>query len=150
MDKLKLNLAIIPWPGRKDVTTAPPTADARAAIEPPAMDDCMLHGALGQKANLVDDADVSFVLTSAGHNAGIVSEPGHQGRHFRFARRFDGDPDPAPDDCVASTPVRDRSWWSAWADWLKAADAGPTAPLAMDGVTRELLKRTPVPLLIAH
>jgi polyhydroxyalkanoate synthase subunit PhaC len=42
------------------------------------------------KRNLVDDTDVTFVLTSGGHNAGIVSEPGHKGRHYRIANRAAG------------------------------------------------------------
>jgi polyhydroxyalkanoate synthase len=80
------------------------------------------------KINLVAGADVTFVLTSGGHNAGIVSEPGHRGRHFRMARRTNGDPYRAPDDWFAATPERDGSWWHAWADWLAAASSGRTAP----------------------
>jgi polyhydroxyalkanoate synthase len=80
------------------------------------------------KINLVAGADVTFVLTSGGHNAGIVSEPGHRGRRFRIARRTNGDPYLAPDDWVAATPTRDGSWWHAWADWLAAASRGRTAP----------------------
>jgi polyhydroxyalkanoate synthase subunit PhaC len=80
------------------------------------------------KINLVAGADVTFVLTSGGHNAGIVSEPGHRGRQFRIARRANGDPYLAPDDWVAATPARDGSWWHAWADWLAAASSGRTAP----------------------
>jgi polyhydroxyalkanoate synthase len=34
------------------------------------------------KIHLFTDTDVTFVLTSGGHNAGIVSEPGHPGRHY--------------------------------------------------------------------
>jgi polyhydroxyalkanoate synthase len=82
------------------------------------------------KINLVADADVTFVLTSGGHNAGIVSEPGHRGRHFRLARRTDGDTYLAPDDWVAATPARDGSWWPAWVDWLEAGSTGRTAPPA--------------------
>jgi len=82
------------------------------------------------KINLVADADVTFVLTSGGHNAGIVSEPGHRGRHYRRARRSDGDTYVAPDDWLAATPARDGSWWPAWADWLEAGSTGRTAPPA--------------------
>jgi len=80
------------------------------------------------KINLVAGADVTFVLTSGGHNAGIVSEPGHRGRHFRLARRGDGDTWLAPDDWVAATPPSDGSWWPAWADWLEADSPARTAP----------------------
>jgi polyhydroxyalkanoate synthase subunit PhaC len=80
------------------------------------------------KINLAADADMTFVLTSGGHNAGIVSEPGHRGRHFRLARRTDGDTYLAPDDWAAATPARDGSWWPAWADWLGAASSGRAAP----------------------
>ncbi|KQY16233.1 poly-beta-hydroxybutyrate polymerase [Massilia sp. Root133] len=82
------------------------------------------------KINLVADADVTFVLTSGGHNAGIVSEPGHRGRHYRRARRSDGDTYVAPDDWLAATPARDGSWWPAWANWLEAGSTGRTAPPA--------------------
>ncbi|MBY4675011.1 hypothetical protein [Marinobacterium arenosum] len=45
------------------------------------------------KINLLTDTDVTFLLTSGGHNAGIISEPNLSGRdpeqhgHIRFARR---------------------------------------------------------------
>jgi polyhydroxyalkanoate synthase len=83
------------------------------------------------KINLVAHSDVTFVLTSGGHNAGIISEPGHGNRHYRLARRMDGEAYQAPDDWVAATPVRDGSWWPAWADWLEAAGSGRTAAPAM-------------------
>ncbi len=35
------------------------------------------------KIKLLTDTDVTFLLTSGGHNAGIVSEPGHPHRHYR-------------------------------------------------------------------
>ena len=35
------------------------------------------------KINLQTETDVTYLLTSGGHNAGIVSEPGHLGRGFR-------------------------------------------------------------------
>jgi polyhydroxyalkanoate synthase len=83
------------------------------------------------KINLVADADVTFVLTSGGHNAGIVSEPGHPGRHFRLGRQSDGDRYLAPEEWSAATPAREGSWWPAWADWLEAGSAGRTAPPTM-------------------
>jgi hypothetical protein len=34
-----------------------------------------------------NDGELTFVLTSGGHNAGIISEPGHPRRHFRIRVR---------------------------------------------------------------
>ena len=49
------------------------------------------------KLHYLSPAEITFVLTSGGHNAGIVSEPGHKGRRFRvLMRELDGisyDPD---------------------------------------------------------
>src|SRR5581483_4400218 len=44
------------------------------------------------KIGLAADVPVTFVLTSGGHNAGIVSEPGHRGRSYRIATRREGEP----------------------------------------------------------
>ena len=35
------------------------------------------------KVQLFTDNELTFLLTNGGHNAGIVSEPGHRGRHYR-------------------------------------------------------------------
>jgi len=39
------------------------------------------------KLHHLNDGALTFVLTSGGHNAGIVSEPGHPRRHFRLRTR---------------------------------------------------------------
>ncbi len=65
------------------------------------------------KIHLQADAPITFVLTSGGHNAGIISEPGHPRRHYRVATRDDTDgyidPDtPAFPDAAHPSP------WSSW------------------------------------
>ena len=59
-----------------------------------------------------------FVLTSGGHNAGIVSEPGHPHRHFRIHRRDAGGRYLSPDAWLKVAELREGSWWLAWSDWL--------------------------------
>ncbi|MFP3607113.1 poly-beta-hydroxybutyrate polymerase, partial [Paraburkholderia sp. SIMBA_053] len=40
------------------------------------------------KLHLLSNAEISFLLTSGGHDAGIIfSEPGHAGRNYRFSTR---------------------------------------------------------------
>jgi polyhydroxyalkanoate synthase subunit PhaC len=70
------------------------------------------------KINLLADTDVTFLLTSGGHNAGIISEPGHPGRHHRIATKHEGEPYVGPDEWFASTEPRDGSWWPTWQAWL--------------------------------
>ena len=72
------------------------------------------------KIGLLADTDVTFLLTSGGHNAGIISEPGHPGRHHRVASRHEGEPYVDPDEWFEITPVSNGSWWPAWQAWLDA------------------------------
>jgi len=72
------------------------------------------------KINLLADTDVTFLLTSGGHNAGIISEPGHPGRHHRMATKHEGENYLDPDRWFDITPVHDGSWWPKWQAWLAA------------------------------
>jgi len=81
------------------------------------------------KINLIADPDVTFLLTSGGHNAGIVSQPGHKGRYYRMAHRPAGTNYIDPENWYLSNPAIDGSWWPAWADWLEQhASASVTPP----------------------
>jgi polyhydroxyalkanoate synthase len=84
------------------------------------------------KFNLLTDADVTFLLTSGGHNAGIVSEPGHRHRHYRVASKRRDDRYVDPDNWLAKVDAKEGSWWPEWTAWLDAHSSGPTvAPPAM-------------------
>jgi polyhydroxyalkanoate synthase len=83
------------------------------------------------KIGLLNDGDLSFVLTSGGHNAGIVSEPGHAHRHFRLSHRDRGVHHAAAEMWMAQTTPQQGSWWPAWAEWLgtHSAPPGPLPPM---------------------
>ncbi len=72
------------------------------------------------KINLQADAPLTFVLTSGGHNAGIISEPGHPRRHYRVTTSEDGRPYVDPDVWFARTAAKEGSWWPEWESWLRA------------------------------
>jgi polyhydroxyalkanoate synthase subunit PhaC len=83
------------------------------------------------KINLVNDTDVTFVLTSGGHNAGIVSEPGHKGRHYRISHRAAGAQYVDPKIWCAETANEEGSWWPAWISWLENHSRATVSPPAM-------------------
>jgi len=68
--------------------------------------------------------DVTFVLTNGGHNAGIVSEPGHAGRHYQMQTTARADKRPAPAQWTATAAHRQGSWWEAWSAWLQGQSSG--------------------------
>jgi len=72
--------------------------------------------------------DITFVLTSGGHNAGIVSEPGHTKRHFQIRRRTPDERYISPERWQAEAPHQEGSWWPAWENWLVEHSNGLTAP----------------------
>jgi len=83
------------------------------------------------KLNLVPNNELTFVLTSGGHNAGIVSEPGHPGRSYQMRTRRPSDHYADPDTWRAETPVQQGSWWPEWESWLTRHSTGKVAPPSM-------------------
>ena len=83
------------------------------------------------KIHLLTDTEVTFLLTAGGHNAGVVSEPGHRGRHYRVTVHGKQDLYVDPDTWCAATPVKEGSWWPIWQAWLAARSAPPAAPPAL-------------------
>jgi polyhydroxyalkanoate synthase len=71
------------------------------------------------KLHLLNDGELTFVLTSGGHNAGIVSEPGHPHRHFRIRVRDAGARTLGPEEWQRETAPQDGSWWLEWNAWLE-------------------------------
>ena len=83
------------------------------------------------KINLLTDTDVTFLLTTGGHNAGIVAEPGQPGRRYRMTTRAHDDRYLDPDSWLEEAPQHEGSWWPAWQEWLAARSSGRIAPPAL-------------------
>ena len=83
------------------------------------------------KFHLLTDTEITFLLTKGGHNAGIVSEPGHPHRHYRVSTKPSNAHYVDPDVWLAETPRKEGSWWPEWSGWLDAHSGKPVAPPAM-------------------
>jgi polyhydroxyalkanoate synthase len=83
------------------------------------------------KIHLLTRTEVTFLLTSGGHNAGIVSEPGHPGRRYRVRTHRPGEHYIDPDRWVEQTPVAEGSWWDSWTAWLDERSGEQAAAPAM-------------------
>jgi polyhydroxyalkanoate synthase len=79
------------------------------------------------KLHLLADVDLTFLLTSGGHNVGIVNPPGVPGRSYQvLTRKHDGrylD----PDAWLEAAPRHEGSWWPHWVGWLQARSGAPVA-----------------------
>ena len=78
-----------------------------------------------------DAAELTFVLTSGGHNVGVISEPGHPRRSYQITTRREGERYVSPDTWQAQTPKQEGSWWPAWQAWLSDHSGGRVPPPAM-------------------
>jgi polyhydroxyalkanoate synthase len=98
------------------------------------------------KVHLFTDNELTFLLTNGGHNTGIVSEPGHKGRHYDIATRRTGDRyEDAATSRSRATRV-DGSWWPEWASWLVArSDPQRTVPPSVGAPARGLVPLCPAP-----
>lgn len=80
------------------------------------------------RLSLLTDTDVTFVLTNGGHNGGILSEPGHLGRHFRCGHKVEGDKHKTAALWIEKHEPQDGSWWPHWAAWLAKRSSTKTPP----------------------
>jgi polyhydroxyalkanoate synthase len=95
------------------------------------------------KLHLLTNVDTTFVLTSGGHNVGIVNPPGVAGRSFQaLTRRHDG-PYLDPDAWLQAAPGHEGSWWSHWFCWLQAHSGPPEQPPVMGAPDLPPLCRAP-------
>jgi len=89
------------------------------------------------KINLQIEGEVTYALATGGHNAGIVSEPGHAGRNFRVAITRNNhylDPDRFWNEAAH----KDGSWWPEWVAWLQYRSGTPTAAPPMGAPQSDL------------
>ncbi|MFM7084682.1 MAG: PHA/PHB synthase family protein [Hyphomicrobium sp.] len=80
------------------------------------------------KWNQFADSNVTFVLTEGGHNAGIISEPGHKNRKYQIATREEHAVHMDPETWLSRTPYQNGSWWPAWSSWLSEYSSAPVKP----------------------
>jgi polyhydroxyalkanoate synthase len=103
------------------------------------------------KAHLFTDNEMTFALTNGGHNAGIVSEPGHRGRHYYAATRHAGDRYVDSDTWLGRATRKDGSWWPEWASWLERHSGGErVAPPSMGAPEHGLAPLGPAPGTYVH
>jgi polyhydroxyalkanoate synthase len=77
------------------------------------------------KIHLLTDTHSTFILAAGGHNAGIVSEPGHSRRSYQqdSVQTDHGWTD--TDEWAANAPSFEGSWWEAMGVWLKDRSGAP-------------------------
>ena len=82
------------------------------------------------KIHRLTETEVSYLLTTGGHNAGIVSEPNHRTRSFQIATAAAVARHVDPESWLATAPRKNGSWWPEWCDWLMARSGVPVEPPA--------------------
>src|ERR1019366_3204230 len=83
------------------------------------------------KLHLLTDTDLTFVLASGGHNAGIVSEPGHVGHSYQIMTKPKAGRYLDPTAWADAAPPKQGSWWPEWAAWLDAHSGDRVPPPTM-------------------
>lgn len=80
------------------------------------------------KLHYFTPAEITFVLTDGGHNAGIANPPGQRQRHYRVACRPSHSGLVGPEQWCQTAMLEEGSWWPAWQHWL-VARSGPLGPV---------------------
>jgi polyhydroxyalkanoate synthase len=73
---------------------------------------------------LTRSEDYTFLLTSGGHNAGIVSGPTHPRRRYRIRTWRNATDMLDPKTWFDTTASKTGSWWPIWQQWLAEHSGG--------------------------
>jgi polyhydroxyalkanoate synthase subunit PhaC len=74
------------------------------------------------------DADVTFLLASGGHNAGIVAPPSEPCHNYQVKTKAADASYVGPDEWLKAAPRVEGSWWPEWTRWLTDQSGEPCDP----------------------
>jgi polyhydroxyalkanoate synthase len=102
------------------------------------------------KTQLFTDSDMTFVLTSGGHNSGIINEPRLKLGHYRISHRASGALYVGPDAWNAQNEPQPGSWWPAWKTWLEEKSSGVETAHSIGAPNKGLVPIVPAPGTYVH
>ena len=79
-------------------------------------------------SRIVRDYLMGVLLTTGGHNVGIVSEPGRPDRSYQVMTKRHGDAYVDPETWLARAPQKKGSWWPECVVWLHVHSGALVAP----------------------
>ena len=134
-----------PWASQSRYARAAAAGDTPKVMRPTTEDHVAPWKSV-YKLHLLADTDVTFLLTNGGHNAVVVSEPGHPRRRYQVTTHSEGERYVDPDIWAAQVPVVEGSWWPEWERWLVARSAPePMSPPAPGAPEQGLAVLGPAP-----
>jgi len=80
------------------------------------------------KLHYLTPAEITFVLTTGGHNAGIVNSPERTDRSYQILCRPAAGHYIGHQQWLQQAPQHAGSWWPAWIDWLNRHSSVAIAP----------------------
>lgn len=83
------------------------------------------------KLLLLSDTEVTFLLTSGGHNAGVVSPPGRANRSYQINTHAANEAYIDAETWHATMTRHNGSWWPAWEAWLAKRSGNKVKPPPM-------------------
>jgi len=92
---------------------------------------------------LAADADITYVLASGGHNAGIVAPLDEEGHSYQVLGKQADAPYLGPDEWLRYAAKKEGSWWPEWVHFLNEHSTPPVAPPPMGGPKQDALADAP-------
>ena len=89
------------------------------------------------KVHLLTDCETTYVLTTGGHNVGIVNPPvesaKHKGYSYKIMTRAPEGQYIDPEAWLLQADQQEGSWWPAWQAWLARRSSKAVAALPIAG-----------------